>query len=345
VSFPAGAAFACRPTPVEQLALEEGAVQRAVLRGLTKPQKRELLARWSAWAHDGQLPPPGAWRTWLLMAGRGFGKTRAGAEWVSAFARTDPSLRIALVGRTNDEVRKVMVEGESGLLAVARPGERLHWASVSGVLRFPSGALGFVYSSRNPEKLRGPQHHAAWCDELAKWANPDATWDNLMLGLRLGTAQRTVVTTTPRPIPLVRRIVGDRETVTTRGGTADNHHLSGDYVETMQRLYGGTRLGRQELEGELIDDIEGALWTRAMIEKARARVPSGLRRVVIGVDPPLSAGEEADACGIVAVGLGADGTGYVLGDRSVQGLSPDGWARGGAGGGGIWRGPDRRRGQ
>jgi phage terminase large subunit-like protein len=314
-------------SPVERLAVEDEAVQRSVLRGLTRPQTRELLARWPAWAHPGQLPPRGDWRVWLLMAGRGFGKTRAGAEWVSALARADPSLRIALVGRTNDEVRKVMVEGESGLFAVARPGERFHWASVAGVLRFPSGAHGFVYSSRNPEKLRGPQHHVAWCDELAKWANPDATWDNLMLGLRLGETQRTLVTTTPRPIPLVRRITGDRGTATTRGGTADNHHLSEDYIETMQRLYGGTRLGRQELEGELIDDVEGALWTRAMIEKARARAPEDFRRVVIGVDPPLSASEEADACGIVAVGLGADGIGYVLGDGSVRGLSPEGWAR------------------
>ncbi|HMC91055.1 MAG TPA: terminase family protein [Allosphingosinicella sp.] len=314
-------------SPVEQLALEDEAVQRAVVRRLTGPQKRDLLTRWSAWAHPGQLPPPGDWRVWLLMAGRGFGKTRGGAEWVSALARADPSLRIALVGRTNDEVRKVMVEGESGLFAVARPGERFHWASTAGVLRFHSGALGFVYSSRNPEKLRGPQHHVAWCDELAKWADPDVTWDNLMLGLRLGETQRTLVTTTPRPIPLVRRIEGDPGTATTRGGTADNCHLSADYVETMQRLYGGTRLGRQELEGELIDDIEGALWTRAMIEKARAPRPEALRRVVIGVDPPLSASEDADACGIVAVGLGADGLGYVLGDRSVQGLSPEGWAR------------------
>jgi phage terminase large subunit-like protein len=326
ILFDAGAAS--KPLcAVEQLALEEEAVQRAVLKALSTPQKRELLARWRAWAHRGQLAPPGDWRIWLLMAGRGFGKTRAGAEWVSALARADPSLRIALVGGTNDEVRKVMVEGESGRFAVARPGEHFHWASTAGVLRFQSGATAFVYSSRNPEKLRGPQHHVAWCDELAKWANPDSTWDNLMLGLRLGSAQRALVTTTPRPIPLVRRIAGDGETVTSRGGTADNIHLSGDYIDTMQRLYGGTRLGRQELEGELIDDIEGALWTRRMIEKARAAPPGRYRRVVVGVDPPLSAEAGADACGIVAAGLGEDGIGYVLGDRTVQGVSPERWAK------------------
>jgi phage terminase large subunit-like protein len=310
---------------IVRLAAEPEDVQRRVVRGLSRPQKRELVERWSAWAHPGQLPPGGDWRVWTILAGRGFGKTRAGAEWVSACARADPALRIALVGGSNEEVKKVMIEGESGLFAVARTGERFRWASTAGILEFPSGALGFVYSSRNPEKLRGPQHHIAWCDELAKWRNPDATWDNLMLGLRLGTAQRAVVTTTPRPIPLLRRILSGGAALT-QGGTADNPHLSEAFVGEMQRLYGGTRLGRQELEGELIDDIEGALWTRAMIEKARSAAPREFRRVVIGVDPPLSASEDADACGIVACGLGHDGIGYVLGDRSVQGLSPERWA-------------------
>jgi len=309
-----------------RLAREDVEVQRKVLKALTRPQKRELEERWPAWAHDGQMPPDTPWRIWLLMAGRGFGKTRAGAEWISALARQAPALRIALVGRTNEEVKKVMIEGESGLFAVARTGERLRLAATAGVVHFPSGALGFVYSSENPEKLRGPQHHVAWCDELAKWTYPDATWDNLMLGLRLGSRQRAMVTTTPRAIPLLRRILDDAETAITGGGTADNPHLSRTFVSSVQRSYGGTRLGRQELEGELIDDVEGALWTRKMIEKARAIAPRLMRRVVIGVDPPLSAGERADACGIVAVGLGADGIGYVLGDASVQGLSPEGWA-------------------
>ena len=323
-----------KPDAVALLAREDEPVQRRVLSALSRPQKRELDERWHRWAHDGQLPPPaaagagqGEWRVWMLLAGRGFGKTRAGAEWVSARARADPSLRIALVGRTNEEVRKVMIEGESGLFAVARAGERFGWAATAGALEFPSGALGFVYSSRNPEKLRGPQHHLAWCDELAKWANPDATWDNLMLGLRLGPHQQAMVTTTPRGIPLVRRILGDAETALTRGGTADNPHLSAAFVGSVQRAYGGTRLGRQELEGELIDEIEGALWTRPMIEQARGPAPDDLARVVIGVDPPLSSDAAADACGIVVCGLGAEGTGHVLADRSVQGLSPEGWAR------------------
>jgi phage terminase large subunit-like protein len=262
----------------------------------------------------------------MILAGRGFGKTRAGAEWVSAMARDHPGLQIALVGRTNDEVRKVMIEGPSGIFAVARAGERFHWASTAGVLRFPSGALGFVYSSENPEKLRGPQHHVAWCDELGKWTRADSTWDNLMLGLRLGEQQKVVVTTTPRAIPLVRRILDDGEVKVSRGGTADNPHLSAQFVRSVQRSYGGTRLGRQELEGELIDDVEGALWSRLLIEQGRAPAPDSLCRVVIGVDPPLSTGESADACGIVAVALGGDGIGYVIGDRTVQGKSPEQWA-------------------
>ena len=313
--------------PVEALALEPVEIQRRLLRRLTMPQRRELSERWPQWAHEGQLPPDEPWRIWMLMAGRGFGKTRAGAEWVSARARADPSLRIALVGGTNEEVKKVMIEGESGLMAVARTGERFRFASTAGILHFHSGATAFVYSSENPEKLRGPQHHIAWCDELAKWARPDATWDNLMLGLRLGESQEVLVTTTPRPIPLVRRILAAEAVTVSHGGTADNPHLSSEFLEAVQGAYGGTRLGRQELEGELIDDVEGALWTRAMIEKARARPPEELRRVVIGVDPPAAAGDQADACGIVAVGLGGDGIGYVLGDRSVRGLSPEGWAK------------------
>ena len=275
---------------VTRLALEPVEVQRAVLKRLTRPQKRELLERWSLAAHEGQLPPEGPWRIWMIMAGRGFGKTRAGAEWVSALARETPGLQIALVGRTNDEVKKVMVEGPSGIFAVARAGERFHWASTAGVLRFPSGALGFVYSSENPEKLRGPQHDVAWCDELGKWSHPDSTWDNLMLGLRMGDRQRVLVTTTPRAIPLMRRILDDKEAVVTRGGTADNPHLSSQFVRSVQRSYGGTRLGRQELEGELIDDVEGALWTRLLIEQTRAT-----ERAVAALDLDAVAFEGSDS--------------------------------------------------
>jgi phage terminase large subunit-like protein len=298
---------------------------------LTGPQRVTFAEHWPGWARDGQLAPDGDWRVWLMMAGRGFGKTRAGAEWVSALAREDGRLRIALVGATPDEVDKVMVRGESGLMAVARFDEDMLWYPSRGLLEFSSGAQAFAYSGANPEGLRGPQHHFAWCDELAKWRYPQETWDNLMLGLRLGEDAQAVVTTTPRPITLLRRLVAAPDTIPTGGRTRDNDSLPERHVAAMTDLYGGTRLGRQELDGELIEDFEGALWTREVMEKNRApemgTVASNcpLTRVVIGVDPPASA--SGDACGIVACGLGEDGIGYVLGDHSVEGLSPEGWAR------------------
>jgi phage terminase large subunit-like protein len=306
-----------------------------LLARLTGPERVTLEECWPAWAHDGQMPPdpstgsggPG-WRVWLMMAGRGFGKTRAGAEYVSAMARANGDLRIALVAATQSEVERVMVHGESGLMAVARFDEDLLWYPTRGLVEFASGARAFAYSGANPEGLRGPQHHIAWCDELAKWAYPQATWDNLMLGLRLGDGARALVTTTPRPIPLLRRLAAAPGVLMTRGRTADNLNLPEDFVADVTGLYEGTRLGRQELGGELIEDVEGALWTRAMIEKSRVGTATSscpLARVVVGVDPPASA--SGDACGIVVCALGADGIGYVLADMSVGGLAPEGWAR------------------
>lgn len=298
------------------------------------PLARRLDRRWEAWAHDGQLPPDGGWRIWLMLAGRGFGKTRAGAEWVSALARADGRMRIALVAATIGEAMRVMVLGESGLMAVARDEEELLFYPSRGLVQFPSGAEATLHSGANPEGLRGPEHHAAWCDELAKWEHPTATWDNLMLGLRLGAAPRTLVTTTPRPIALLRRLMAAPDVAKTRGRTRDNPNLPADFVAAVTERYGGTRLGRQELGGELIEEVEGALWTRALIEKRRARAPETLRRILIGVDPPASA--TGDACGIVACGMGADGIGYVLGDHSVAGRSPEGWARVVAGAAEAW---------
>jgi len=264
---------------------------------------------------------------WLIRAGRGFGKTRAGAEWVSEMARAYPGCRIALVGATLDDARKVMVEGPSGLLAVAQSHETLCWQPGIGALRFASGAVATIYSAETPDRLRGPQHGFAWCDELAKWRGgvADAAWDNLLMGLREGEAPRLVVTTTPRPVKLMHRVCalpGCRET---RGRTRDNPHLPRSFVEAMLADYAGTRLGRQELDGELLEDVTGALWSRALIERVRVAAAPELERVVVGVDPPASA--EGDACGIVAVGLGRDGRGYVLEDATVSGVSPEGWAR------------------
>ncbi len=303
-----------------------------VIRSLSGPQKREFNERWWQWALAGQRAPAGSWRVWLIRAGRGFGKTRAGAEWIAAFARTaPPGARIALVGATEEDARRVMIEGASGLLAVAHADEALHWTRHSGELRFPGGVRAFVYSAAAPAKLRGPQHDAAWCDELAKWpaATAAETWDNLAMTMRGSEDARIVVTTTPQPVKLMRRVMAMDGTVETRGRTRDNPWLPKSFVEAMTREYAGTRLGRQELDGELIDDVAGALWTRAGIEACRARAAPELVRVVVGVDPPAGLG--GDACGIVAVGLGRDGMGYVIEDASVVGASPEGWARAVAG--------------
>jgi phage terminase large subunit-like protein len=299
------------------------------LRGLKAQSRREFIHRWHQWAHGGQYPDDGDWRVWLIMAGRGYGKTLAGSEWVSRMAREHPGAAIALVGATREDVRKVMVEGPSGILSVAHAGELLDWSQAKGELVFPSGALAHVYSAEAFEKLRGPQHGFAWCDEIAKWSHAEESWHNLLMGLREGERPRVLVTTTPRAGALLRRLVDEPGVVLRGGKTEDNANLPADFVATMQALYGGTRLGRQEIDGELITDVEGALWTRDLIERCRvlrqAQDERFYKRIVIGVDPPASKG--GDACGIVAVGLGADGRAYVLADHSVKGRSPEGWAR------------------
>jgi phage terminase large subunit-like protein len=306
--------------------------RRRVLAAMPPSAMRAIVDEWWWQARGGQIEPLACgdgrpWRIWALIAARGFGKTRAGAEWVSQRARETPGARIALVADSMDEAARVMIEGESGILAVARCDERPLWIPTRGRLEFPSGAIAFVYGAERPGRLRGPQHHYAWCDELAKWRQADATWDNLMMGLRLGTNPRTLVTTTPAPVRALKRILALPRLVRTHGRTADNPDCAEDFREAMREIYAGTRLGRQELEGELLDDLPGALWTRDMIEAARVPMPprAFFSRVVIGVDPPLSA--HGDACGIVVCGLGGDGLGHVLADLSVAGERPEGWAR------------------
>jgi phage terminase large subunit-like protein len=302
------------------------------------------LETWNAIGRRAQRPPEGDWRVWLVMAGRGFGKTRTGAEWVHTIARQFGQSRIALIGATMDEARAVMVEGASGLLAT---GDRAgcggmppEWRPSLGQVKWKSGAIATLYSAENPQGLRGPEHRYAWCDELGKWgAGGTATWDNLMLGLRQGENQRVLVTTTPQPGALLKALLADPATHVTRGRTTDNYDLPPRFVAAVTARYGGTRLGRQELDGELIEDVEGALWTRAMIERARgghlpppaslcsATSPEGggLVRVVVAVDPPASA--TGDACGIVACGIDRAGHGHVIEDASVAGASPERWAR------------------
>jgi phage terminase large subunit-like protein len=301
------------------------------LKGLPTPVQRGIFHLWRWQAHRGQSEPEGEWRVWLLRAGRGFGKTRAGAEWVWAQARAHPQARIALVGANLDDVVRVMVDGPSGLKAVARSDEEARWVASRWRVDFSTGATAFAYSAERPGKLRGPEHDFAWCDELAKWAKADATWDNLRLGLRRGDCPKIVITTTPAPIPLLKRIRALEGFTETLGRTADNPHSAAAFREGVYAAYAGTRLGRQELDGEMFEDVEGALFTRSLIEASRVTHPNpslereGLRRIVVGVDPPAGVG--GDACGIVVCGKGADGLGYVLADLSAAGLSPEGWAR------------------
>ena len=300
---------------------------RRLMRDLSGRHRRELIERWQGWAQEGQCEPPGDWRIWMIRAGRGFGKTRAGAEWISEWARMLPGARIALVAANDADGRRVMIEGPSGLLAVARSDERPLWRESLRELHFDSGAVATLYSAAAAENLRGPEHHVAWCDELAKWPQGDTAWDNLAMGLRLGEAPRALVTTTPRPTALMRRIMALPGFEETRGGTNDNAYLPSNFVEAMLASYGGTRLGRQELDGEMLEDIEGALWTRALIERCRVGADAAAKpvRVVIGVDPPATS--RGDACGIVVAALLRDGRLAVVEDASAENPPPHVWAQ------------------
>jgi phage terminase large subunit-like protein len=292
----------------------------------------------AAFAHAHQEPPAAGndgapWRTWLLMGGRGAGKTRTGAEFVRALAHGHPPYAdaphaaIALVGETAHDVREVMIEGPSGILRTAPRSERPQWTGMRRRLEWPNGAVAYAFSAEDPEQLRGPQFDAAWCDELAKWRHVEATFDMLQFGLRLGARPRQLITTTPRPIPLIKRLLADPRTAVTRAPTQANaDYLAPGFLDEIQARYAGTRLGRQEIDGEIIEERADALWSRALIEAARVDKAPELARIVIGIDPPGSARPGADGCGIVAAGLSESGVVYVLEDASVQGMSPSGWA-------------------
>ncbi len=297
--------------------------------------ERDLLeSYWPLWARREQLPPAGDWHLWLICAGRGFGKTRAGAEWVRHVAEEDPNARIALVTRSIVEARAVMVEGESGLLACHPYEEAPEFEPSLRRLTWPNGAQATLYSASEPESLRGPQHGYAWCDEIAKWDNSAEraikAWDNLQMGLRLGECPRVLATSTPRAVPIMRRLMEQEKepgVIVTRGSTYDNaEHLPAGFIRTIRGQYARTALGRQELDGVLLNDIEGALWSRSLLEKCREPFSvEPCARVVVGVDPPASA--RGDACGIVVCALTPDGQGKVLADASVLRPSPERWAR------------------
>lgn len=269
---------------------------------------------------------------WLVMGGRGAGKTRLGAEWVNAlvrglapFSSGRRHMRIALVGETLGDVREVMVEGPSGIAAVSRR-DRPRYEPTRRRLLWDCGAVAQAFSSEDPESLRGPQFEAAWCDELAKWKNAVACFDMLQFGLRLGEAPRQLVTTTPKPVPLLKRLIGDPAFMVTRMRTDDNaDNLAPGFLAAVRSRYAGTRLGRQELDGELIEDRADALWTRAMLEAAEGRY-GALARIVVAVDPPASSRASSDACGIVVAALDETGRAVVLADATMQAAKPQQWA-------------------
>ena len=285
------------------------------------------------WTHQqaraNQLPPDGDWRTWLILSGRGWGKTRTGAEWLAWHCVRYPKTRAAVVAATFADARDTCVEGESGLLNILlryRAIEPDNWNRSMGEIRLLNGSRIKVFSAEEPSRLRGPQHHIAWCDELAAWRYPE-TWHQLKFGLRLGTDPRVVVTTTPQPNALTRALIKDSTTVITRGSTYENAaNLAGDFLTEIRAKYEGTRLGRQELYGEVLEDVEGALWNTNMLETGRVEEAPRLARVVVAVDPAATAHDASDETGIIVAGRSVEGKGYVLADYSLK-ASPLDWAK------------------
>lgn len=307
----------------DRLAMLPAEQRGGVLAPLAAADQLALLESWQAAARPAQLPPEGEWTTWLILAGRGFGKTRAGAEWITAKARAHPGCRIALIGTTAHDAQSVMLEGESGLLAVAGAAFQPEWQAGKRRLLWPNGAMATLFSAVEPDQLRGPQFHFGWCDEMAAWQRPRAVWDNLRMGLRLGTRPQLVVTTTPRPMPFLRELTTAAGVVVSRGSTYDNGaNLPERFLADLTAGYAGTNLGRQELQGEILEAQEGALWSRDGLDCCRVAEVPALSRVVIGVDPPAGPG----GCGIVAAGLGEDGVCYILGDASMENARPETWA-------------------
>jgi phage terminase large subunit-like protein len=296
---------------------------RAAALAMPEREADQLLYDWRLWARPEQLMPEGDWRVWLVCAGRGFGKTRCGVEAVREIVTANSDARVAIVAPTSADARDVIIEGESGLLAVFPPGERPEYFPSKRRVQFRNGAMATLYSAQEPERLRGPQHHCAYLDELATYEDPEAIWSNLQFGLRLGSDPRIIATTTPRPSRFLRALIADPGTAITRGSTfANRANLPPATLSELERIYGGTRIGRQELEGELLEEAEGALWTRRQIDALRVTAAPDLVRIVVAIDPSVT--PTGDECGIVAAGLGADGHGYVLRDRSGR-LSPDDW--------------------
>ena len=300
---------------------------RAYQRNLPEPEAARLTYNWPLHARDSQLPPDGDWDTWLILAGRGFGKTRTGAEWVRAQVEDGQAGRIALVGRTLPEAQSIMVHGESGIINICPPWNKPIYEPSKRKLTWPNGAHALAFSSHEPDQLRGPQFDAAWCDELASWQYPDQAWDNLSFALRLGRQPRAVVTTTPRHIELVRALPNSPGVQVTRGTTFDNKdNLPPSFFNQLLERYDGTSIGRQEIYAEIIEEDENALWKREWIENARLSAHPPIARIVVSIDPAMSTRPNSSETGIVVVGADMHRKhAYVLADESGK-LTPNSWA-------------------
>ncbi|NIR87747.1 ATP-binding protein [Candidatus Bathyarchaeota archaeon] len=307
-----------------------------ILSELGPKKAAELQHDWGFWARPEQLEPEGNWNTWVALAGRGWGKTRAGAEWVRHRIRSGDKI-VHCVAPTKGDVRRVMVEGDSGLLNVCWEGDKTYrgkhigypvWSPTNNSLTWENGAKAVFFSAEDPERLRGPQAYSAWCDELCAWRNAQDTWDMMMFGLRLGRHPKVFVTTTPKTTKLIRNILGDENTVVSRGSTYDNAaNLAGTFLDAVKKTYEGTRLGRQELYAEILDEASGALWNRGLLAKCevdKEEVPQ-LNRIVVAIDPAVTANAESDMTGIIVAGVDVNGVAYVLEDHTGR-YTPQQWA-------------------
>jgi len=324
----------------EVLAFQPVEKQRAFLEKLPPAEREALRYKWAFWARPEQIMPPLPWRTWLILCGRGWGKTKTGAEFIrsqvcgaSPLARSPAGHRyIAIIGETAADVRDVMVKGPAGILAVHPKEFRPTYVASTRSLTWPNGVTGYLYNGTEPDQLRGPQHSLAWADELAKFQYAQELYDMLQFGLRLTANPQQLITTTPRPIKLIRELIEAEDTIVTRGSLYDNRaHLSSKFVNSVIDRYAGTRLGRQEIDGEIVDDVPGALWTRQMFDacrKPKKFVPPEMVRLLVAIDPAAKASADKDErseTGITVGGIGTDGNGYLIDDRSCR-LGPHGWA-------------------
>ena len=296
-----------------------------ILASLSNSDLAELEFDWKFWARQNQLAPEGVWSVWLVLAGRGFGKTEAGVQWIKK-RQSKGAMNIALIAETSKDLVDVMVPR---LLSIYPEDERPEARFSPVKVTWPNGAVALGYNGTEPDQLRGPQFDTALVDELAKYKRARELWDMLAFTMRSGDDPRVMVTTTPRPIPVIREIIKDQKTIITRGSTFDNAgNLPAVFLANLKKRYSGTRLGRQELEAEMLEDLVGALWSRDEMDAQRLEAAPTMRRIVVGVDPSGTGGadDEGDSIGIVIAGKGTDGRGYVLGDYTCK-LSPDGWGR------------------